>query len=138
MPKDLTVLLDNRPGELARLGEATGGAGINIDGICGFPTDAEHAVLHILVQDGEAAQKALEAAGFEVRDEREVLVLRKGVDVVDRPGVAGVVARAMADAGVNVDLIYTTLSGDVVVGADDIEKAHEAQKAAGVPAAIAL
>jgi hypothetical protein len=138
MPKDLTVILDNRPGELARLGEATGGAGINLDGICGFPTDGEHAVLHILVKDGAAARKALETAGIEVRDEREVLVLRKGVDVVDRPGVAGVVARAMADAGVNIDLIYTTLSGDVVIGADDIEKAHEAQKAAGVPAAIAL
>jgi hypothetical protein len=138
MPKDLTVILDNRPGELARLGEATGGAGINLDGICGFPTDGEHTVLHILVKDGAAARKALETAGIEVRDEREVLVLRKGVDVVDRPGVAGVVARAMADAGVNIDLIYTTLSGDVVIGADDIEKAHEAQKAAGVPAAIAL
>jgi hypothetical protein len=138
MPKDLTVILDNRPGELARLGEATGGAGINLDGICGFPTDAEHAVLHVLVQDGAAARKALEGAGIEVRDEREVLVLRKVVDVVDRPGVAGVVARAMADAGVNLDLIYTTLSGDVVIGADDIEKAREAQKAAGVPAAIAL
>jgi hypothetical protein len=138
VPKDLTVILDNRPGELARLGEATGGAGINLDGICGFPTDADHALLHILVKDGAAARKALETAGIEVRDEREVLVLRKGVDVVDRPGVAGVVARAMADAGVNVDLIYTTLSGDVVIGADDIEKAHEAQKAAGVPAAIAL
>jgi hypothetical protein len=138
MPKDLTVILENRPGELARLGEATGGAGINLDGICGFPTDAEHAVLHVLVQDGAAARNALEGAGIEVRDEREVLVLRKGVDVVDRPGVAGVVARAMADAGVNLDLIYTTLSGDVVIGADDIEKAREAQKAAGVPAAIAL
>jgi hypothetical protein len=138
MPHDLTVILDNRPGELARLGEATGAAGINIDGLCGFPTDAEHAVLHILVRDGEAARKALEAAGIEVRDEREVLVLRKGVDIFDRPGVAGVVARAMSDAGVNVDLIYTTLSGDVVIGADDIEKAHAAQKAAGVPGALAL
>ena len=138
MPHDLTVILDNRPGELARLGEATGAAGINIDGLCGFPTDAEHAVLHVLVQDGAAARKALASAGIEVRNEREVLVLRKGVDVFDRPGVAGVVARAMADAGVNVDLIYTTLSGDVVIGADDIEKAREAQKAAGVPGALAL
>jgi hypothetical protein len=138
VPKDLTLILDNRPGELARLGEATGAAGINIDGICGFPTDAEHAVLHILVEDGEAARKALESAGIEVRSERDVLVLRKGVDVFDRPGVAGVVARAMADAGVNVDLIYATLAGDLVIGADDIEKAHEAQKAAGVPGALAL
>jgi hypothetical protein len=52
------VILENRPGELARLGEATGGAGINLDGICGFPTDADHALLHILVKDGAAARKA--------------------------------------------------------------------------------
>ena len=31
--KDLTVVLEDRPGELARLGEATGAAGINIEGM---------------------------------------------------------------------------------------------------------
>ena len=138
MPKDLTLTLDNRPGTLAQMGEVIGGAGINIDGICGFPLSKGKITLHILVQDAAGARRALEEAGIEVRDEREVLVLRQGVDVVDRPGVAGVVARAMADAGVNVDLIYTTLKGDVVIGAVDIEQAREAQRRAGVPAAVAL
>jgi hypothetical protein len=69
--------------------------------------------------------------------DREVLVLRRGVDIVDQPGAAGVVARAMADADVNVELIYVALSGDVVLGTDDLEKAREAQRRAGVPAALA-
>jgi hypothetical protein len=33
--KDLTVTLDNRPGRLADLGDATGRAGVNIEGVCG-------------------------------------------------------------------------------------------------------
>ena len=30
--KDLTILLENRPGELARMGEALGRAGVSIEG----------------------------------------------------------------------------------------------------------
>jgi len=135
MVKDLTVAVENRPGTLAQLGEATGAAGVNIDGICAVPGED---VVHILVRDAEAARGALEQAGLEVLAERDVLLLRQGVDLVDKPGVAGVVARAMADAGVNIDLIYTTLKGDIVIGTDDIERAREAQRRAGVPAAVAF
>jgi hypothetical protein len=41
MAKDLSVILDNRPGELARLGEAAGGAGVNIEGLCCLATAAD-------------------------------------------------------------------------------------------------
>jgi hypothetical protein len=133
---DLTVFTENRPGALADLGEATGSAGINIEGICGMPFE-NTGVFHILVSDPAPAREALEKAGIRVGGHREVLLLRRGVDIVDQPGAAGVVARAMADAGVNVELIYVTLSGDVVVGVDDLDKAREAQKRAGVPAALA-
>ena len=34
--KDLTMILEDRPGRLADLGEATGNAGINIEGVCGM------------------------------------------------------------------------------------------------------
>ena len=36
MAWDITVTLEDRPGTLAYLGEATGAAEINIDGVCGF------------------------------------------------------------------------------------------------------
>ncbi len=125
MPTDLTVILENRPGTIAELGEATGRAGINIDGACGFPSEGR-GVMHILVEDGAAARAAIEEAGFEVRDEREVMILRQGVDIEDRPGTAGELFRRMADAGVNVDLLYGKWNGDVVIGADDIQKAQSA------------
>ena len=54
MPKDLTVVLQDRPGELARLGQATGEAGVNILGMCAF-TGEGRGIIHILVDDEQAS-----------------------------------------------------------------------------------
>ena len=35
MAKDLSVILEDKPGMLALLGEVLGRAGVNIEGICG-------------------------------------------------------------------------------------------------------
>lgn len=121
MATDLTIILENRPGTLAEMGEALGKAGINIKGLCGFPCQGM-GLGHILVKDGAAARNALEAAGIEVRDERPVLV----VGVKDRPGKGGKLARRLADAGVNVDLVYLSTKGKLVFGVDDLEKAKAA------------
>jgi hypothetical protein len=124
MPKDLTVIIEDRPGTLADLGEATGKAGINIDGMCGFPSEGK-GVIHVLVEDADAARRALEAAGLAIRDERDVVILRQGTDIVDRPGQTGEIMRRLADEAVNVDLIYATWTGDAVIGADDVAKVRE-------------
>jgi hypothetical protein len=121
MATDLTVILEDRPGTLAEVGEALGGVGVNIDGICGFPCEGK-GVLHVLVGDGRKARDALEAAGLEVSNEREVLVL----DIDDRPGAFGELARRLADAGVNVDLAYLASSTRLVIGPDDLDGARTA------------
>jgi hypothetical protein len=119
--KDLTVSLENTPGTLAGLGEALGKAGINIEGMSGDNRLAE--LLHVLVEDADAAREALSSAGIAVTDEREVLV----VEVEDRPGALGEVTRKLADAGVNVDLVYATFgSVNAVLGVDDPDKARAA------------
>ena len=121
MAKDLTVVLKDRPGTLADMGEALGRAGINIDGICGVHCQDETAI-HILVEDVDGARRALEASGIEVSDEREVLIM----EVEDRPGVVGDVARSIANAGVNIELVYLATNTRLVIGADDLEKARAA------------
>jgi hypothetical protein len=122
MAKDLTVMLEDRPGALAELGEATGTAGVNIEGVCAV-TEEGRGVVHILVEDVGAARQALQGAGLGVAEERDVLV----VEVEDRPGTMGDVARRMADAGVNVELAYTTFGRvRLVLGVDDLEKARAA------------
>jgi hypothetical protein len=120
--KDLTVTLEDRPGRLADLGEATGGAGINIEGLCAT-TGGDGAEVHILVDDPAPARGALATAGIDVQGESDVLV----IDVEDRPGTMGEVARRVADAGVNITLAYATFGGvRLVLGVDDIDRARGA------------
>ena len=48
------------------------------------------------------------------------------VAVQDRPGVLGGVTRRIADAGVNLELLYLATGTRVVVAADDLDKAETA------------
>lgn len=121
MATDLTITLDDQPGELARLGEALGGAGINIDGVIGV-TAGGKGEIHVLVEDADAARSALDGAGISVDAAREVMV----VDVTDQPGELGRVTRKLADAGVNINLAYLATGTRLVVGADDLDKAEAA------------
>jgi hypothetical protein len=122
MAKDITVVLEDRPGTLAQLGEALGKAGINIDGICGFPSGGK-AETHVLVEDAAGATKALKSANIEVRGDRDVLVVS---DIPDKPGALGELCRRIANAGVNINLLYLATNTRVVIGADNIEKAKAA------------
>ena len=117
---DLTVKLEDKPGTLAALGEVLGEADVNIDGICGVPCEGK-GLLHILVQDPALTRSVLESSGFTVADERAVLL----VNIIDRPGELGGIARRLANAGVNVELLYLTAGMDLVIGVDLIEKAAE-------------
>ena len=124
MPTDLTVVLRDQPGELARLGESTGAAGVNIQGMCAF-TGEGRGIIHVLIADEavERAVTAVEEAGLGVVDRREVLV----IDIEDRPGSLGELARELADASVNIELMYTTFGGvNVVIATDDLENVRAA------------
>lgn len=124
MPVDLTIVLKDEPGQLARLGEATGEAGVNLLGMCAMTGDG-HGYIHILVDDAKAdrAREVLEAAGIGVADSREALV----IDIDDRPGTLGEAARTLSDANVNIELAYTTFGGvKLVVVTDDLESARAA------------
>jgi hypothetical protein len=120
--KDLTVIMEDQPGKLADLGEATGRAGINIAGLCAMVGDGK-GFIHILVENEDAARNALEAAGIQVADEREAVV----VDLHDKPGAMGEIARDLAEAGVNIDVAYTIFTGvRLVILTEDVEAAREA------------
>jgi hypothetical protein len=120
--KDLTVIMDDQPGKLADLGEATGRAGVNIEGLCAMVGDGK-GFIHLLVEDGGAARGALDAAGIGVADEREAIV----VDLHDKPGAMGEIARDLAEAGVNIDVAYTIFTGvRLVILTEDVEAARQA------------
>lgn len=121
MTKDLTVILLDHPGTLAEMGAVLGEKGINIDGMCAVTSQGE-GLIHILVADAAAARQALEAKGIQITAEREVLVR----EVEDRPGALGQIARKLADAGVNIELVYLAAGTKLVIGVDDLEKAKTA------------
>jgi len=120
MATDLSVILEDNPGELARLGEATGQHGINVLGMAAFTGDGR-GVIHMLVDDPGPARAALEQAEIGIADEREALV----IDVADQPGSLGELARRLGEAGVNIELAYTTFgSVRIVIVTDDLDAAR--------------
>jgi hypothetical protein len=123
--KDLTVSLEDRPGELARLGEALGGAGVNIEGLTVVSFEGR-AIGHVLVEDGAAARTALEGAGITVEGETEPIVSELPEGQVDQPGVVGQMARAMAEAGVNIQVVYLATKNRAVAVTSDNAKARAA------------
>jgi hypothetical protein len=124
MPTDLGVTVEDRPGGLADIGEALGNAGINIEGLCGIGL-GDRGVIHLLVEDGAAARAALEGAGLTVESESEAIVSEMSGDV-GTPGAMGRMARAVADAGVNMQAVYLATDNRAVVVTDDDDKAREA------------
>ena len=123
MPTDLEVILHDKPGELAHVGEVAGSAGVHIRGIAAFTGDG-HGVIHVLVDDADvdAAVKALKAEHMKVADQREVLV----VEVGGRTGSLAELARELAQANVNVELAYSGFGGTFVVATDDVRSARDA------------
>ena len=56
-------------------------------------------------------------------DEREALV----IDIPDRPGTLGELARSLGEVSVNIELAYTTFGGvKLVIVTDDIDNARAA------------
>ncbi len=122
--KDIAVILENRPGALADLGEILGKNRINMEGLCGIPLNDE-AVVHILVEDETVTRYVLESAGFKVSAVREVLVVDIG-PIAGKPGSGGKMARKIGNVGVNIDLIYLAERNKMVLGVDDIKRARNA------------
>lgn len=119
MTKDFVLIPDDKPGVLARLGETCGKAGINIEGISAFTGEGK-GIVHILVEDAEAALATLADAGFDVRAARDVLLL----DIDDQPGAMGRACHKLADAGVNIQQAYIASGYRLVLAVDDIDKAR--------------
>lgn len=117
--QDLAIRLDNHPGALAAMGEALGRAGVSIEGGGAWVASGGVAEAHFLFGNGLAAQEALHEAGIQVLAVRDVL--RLALDQ-DRPGQLGQLARAMGNAGVNIQVVYSDHQNRLVLVVDDPAK----------------
>lgn len=111
---DLAVTLpEDRPGMLSRAVTAVSAAGINLQGHAEM-----EGVVHVLTTDSERTREALEAAGFRVVKEQQVVL----VAVEDRPGSAAHVFRRIADAKINIRFSYLATGNRLVVAADKMQE----------------
>lgn len=125
MATDLTVVLDDRAGQLAHMGETLGDAGVNIEGFCAT-TDDGVGVVHVLVENAMVAQNALILADIKVEGEADAVVIDLTDEAAAKPGTLGRVAGKVATAGINVSIAYLATRDRAVLVTSDNEKAREA------------
>jgi hypothetical protein len=105
------------------MGEALGTAGVNIEGVCAI-THEGRATVHILVEDPARARSALDGAGIKVEGETDVIVGDLSGSV-DSPGTLGRMTRQLADAGINISLVYLATKNRAVIDTSDNAKARQ-------------
>ena len=118
MRKDLVIIPDDQPGQLATIGEVLGHAGINIEAISAF-TGKGKGLVHVLVDRAEDALLVLGEAGVQVAAARRVAV----VPLPDEPGTLGAACRRLADAGVNIEQAYIAAGSKLVRICEDVDEA---------------
>ena len=96
MPRQFVVQVPNRPGQMAELAEQMAAAGVDLRAIGGGGLgDFGHFIL--TSADDDAARRVLEDGNWTFIEGESLLA-----EVDDRPGGMAKLARALADAGVNV------------------------------------
>jgi hypothetical protein len=102
MLTEVVVELEDRVGELARLGELLGGQGVNIRALAVVQVAEGRALAHLVVEPADVAVRVLREHDLTPRRVREVL----SVTLDDEPGALGRYCRQLADAKVNLEAVY--------------------------------
>ncbi len=100
--KNLVFTLPNKVGLLAEVSGVLAKAKINIDALCAYEME-DKAIFMLAASSPLRATKALTPLGAEIKEEEAV-----AVDMPNRPGELEKVAQKLADAGININLIYGT------------------------------
>lgn len=102
--KQLTVMLDNRPGALAELCSELAKLAVNISAI--QQVDLKPlAPVRLVVSHADVAKRVCDALKLKYAEE-EVLAVKVG----DRPGALGRVTRKLAEKGINIEYVYGSIS----------------------------
>jgi hypothetical protein len=115
--RQLSVFIENEAGRVSEVTAKLGEAGVNIRGFSVSDT-ADHGILRLIVDKPQEAEDLLTAAGFTVKD-TEVLC----IDLPDHPGGLAGVLRIVAEAGVNIEYVYSLIGTYVVLNVSDADRA---------------
>jgi hypothetical protein len=124
--RQLSVFLENRPGQLRFPCKILGDAGIDILTMSLADTQ-QFGILRLVVRDWERAKKVLEDAGVVV-NVTEVLA----VDVPDRPGGLASVLEGFERSGVGVEYMYAFTARERGTSATLLFRLEEPERAAKI------
>lgn len=118
--------VDHQPGALAQTLEPFAAAGADLQVVMGYrvPGDRARAAIEIFPVTGARALSAAQAAGLS-----EAAISAVHVEGDNRPGLGHAIAKALADAGINMDFFLAQVSGrrhTTVIGFDNREDADRA------------
>ncbi len=120
MLKQISVFLDNQPGQLQKFTKILLDAEINLRAISISET-ADYGILRILVDKTKECLNILKDKNYLVTI-TDVLA----VDIPDKPGALHEISKMLGDDGINIEYLYSTILKDeaiIVLRIDDIEKA---------------
>ena len=115
--RQLSVFIANESGRVSEVTGLLGQHGINIRGFSVSDT-AEYGILRLVVDRPDDAMDVLKAGGFTVRIDEVICI-----DLPDVPGGLAGVLKIVADAGVNIEYVYSLVSTFVVVNVADVDRA---------------
>ena len=120
--RQFEILINDRPGELAKVTDALAMNGVNIMAIAS--ERCENPIIRIVTDDEQSTRSALKKAKMKFR-ENELMV----VELQDRPGELSKMAKKLAKAGVNVESIHIlgkgTSTTSIALVVDNYKKASE-------------
>lgn len=123
--RQLSLILENRPGVLADVCSDLGDQKINIEAVT-VANLVDHSVVRMVVDDAKRAVHLLGAAGVLVL-ENEILA----IELTNHPGALAEVAKRLGKAKVNIDYLYTSTprpkgKATVYLRVNNLKRAQEA------------
>ena len=119
--KDLEIILENKTGQLALLGETLGRNKISLEG-GGVFESGTNSIAHFLVKEAERAKEVLAAAGITVVKINPVIIQKLRQDI---PGQLGMFCRRLANADINILVQYSDHCNQLIVVVDNYEKGKQ-------------
>jgi len=122
--EQISIELNNQPGEMSRVSDLMGEERINIRALCVSP-GGERSVVRLVVDNPEKAVKVLKSKGYQLQIEKVL-----AVETPDHPGGLNSVLKPLKEAKINVNYLYPFIgrfhsNAVLILGVDKTEAAIE-------------
>lgn len=103
--KAIVIRVEDRPGMLGEIASALGARKVSLRAVHGSKVGGQ-GVVRLVVDRLALAKRVLVSRGWQP-EEQEIL----RVDLADRPGALGEIARKLGDARVNIEYVFASAGG---------------------------